>query len=112
MPQPLVWQRRQEMPPQWITTRPALVEGVERMDAVMICSQQRVGGTQRSPYAMNVDRRENRNYYSCEGFGHLARNCRNKRTGNRIGERRRLEYRRQRREKEGKEQSNLNREGD
>jgi len=30
---------------------------------------------------MDVDRRENRNCYTCEGFGHLARNCRNRGTG-------------------------------
>jgi len=89
-----VWQRRQEMPQQWATIGPAPIEGVERMDAVMIHPQQRVGSTQRSPYAMDVDRRENRNCYSCGGFRHLARNYRNRRTGNRIGEGRRLEYRR------------------
>jgi len=27
---------------------------------------------------MDVDRRENWNYYACRGFGHLARNCRNR----------------------------------
>jgi len=27
---------------------------------------------------MDVDRRENRNCYACGGFGHLARNCRNR----------------------------------
>jgi len=27
---------------------------------------------------MDVDRRENRNCYACEGFGHLARNCRSR----------------------------------
>jgi len=47
---------------------------------------------------MNMDRRENRNCYSCEGFGHLARNCRNKRTGMN----RRMEY---------EENSNLNGDG-
>jgi len=30
---------------------------------------------------MDVDRRENRNCYACEGFEHLARNCRNKGIG-------------------------------
>ena len=36
--------------------------------------------------------RNNRNCYSCGSFGHLDRNCRNRRTENRIGEGRRLEY--------------------
>ena len=30
---------------------------------------------------MDVDRRENRSYYTCGGFGHLARNYRNRRIG-------------------------------
>jgi len=41
---------------------------------------------------MDVDRRKNRNCYNYGGFGHLARNCRNRRIENRIGEGRRLEY--------------------
>jgi len=36
--------------------------------------------------------RENRNCYNCRGFGHLARNCRNRSTRGRIREGRRLEY--------------------
>jgi len=57
---------------------------------------------------MDVDRRENRNCYSCGGFRYLVRNCRNRRGGNRIGEGRRLEYR----SNEDKKQNNLNGEQD
>jgi len=61
---------------------------------------------------MEMDR-SNRNCYSCGGFGNLARNYRNRRTENRIGEGRRLEYRgnennRQRRIEGGNRQQNLN----
>ena len=57
---------------------------------------------------MDVDRRKNRNYYNCGGFGHLARNCK---IWNRIGEERRLEYeQRLRIERNG--QSDLNGERD
>jgi len=63
---------------------------------------------------MDVDQR-NRNCYNCEGFGHLARNCRNKGIENRIGERR-LEYvqnnRQRLRIEKGNGQNNLNRERD
>jgi len=56
---------------------------------------------------MEVDRKENRNCYSCRGFRHLARNCKNRRTENRIGEKR-LEYG----GNENNGQSNLKGEGD
>ena len=56
------------------TIEPVPMKGVERTDVVMIHPQQRIGGIQRSPYAIDVDRRENRNCYSCGGFGHLAWN--------------------------------------
>ena len=88
------------------------MEGVERTNVVMMWPQQRTEFAQRNLYAININRRENRNCYSCEDSGHLARNCRNRRTGNRIGEGRRLEYRgneRQGRVKEGNRE-NLNRE--
>ena len=81
------------MPPQQVITGPTLMEGIDRTEVVMVCPQQRTEVVQRNLYAMDMDRRENRNCYSCEGFGHLARNCRNRRTGNRIREERRLEYR-------------------
>ena len=38
---------------------PAPIEGVEKMNAVMVYSQQRVGFAQHNQYAMNIDRREN-----------------------------------------------------
>ena len=70
---------------------PALIEGVERTSVVMVCSNQRAWFAQQNLYAMEVDR-SNRNCYSCGGFGHLARNCRNRRTENRIGKGIRLKY--------------------
>ena len=48
---------------------------------------------------MDMDRRENRNCYAYGGFGHLARNCRNREMTNR------------RMEVEQDNNSNLNREG-
>ena len=83
LPRPLVWQRRQM--PQQATTGPAPMEGIERTNAVVVRGQgqgqgQSVGFPQRNPYAMDVDRRS-RNCYACGGFGHIARNCRNRETG-------------------------------
>jgi len=41
---------------------------------------------------MDIDRGKNWNCHNCGSFGHLARNFKNKRTENKIGEGRRLEY--------------------
>jgi len=72
----------QELPQQWVPTGPAPMEGVERTNAMMARPQQQGAGfSQRNPYAMDVDRRENRNCYTCGGFGHLVRNCRNRGIG-------------------------------
>jgi len=68
------------------------MEGVERTNAVIVCPTQRVEFAQHNLYAMNIDQ-GNRNCYNCREFEYLARNCRNRGTGNRIGKGRRLEYR-------------------
>jgi len=82
LPQPLGWQRRQPLPQQ-TTTGPAPMEGVERTNAATVTPQQRVGFPQRNPYAMDVDRRDNRTCFACGGFGHMARFCRNRGMANR-----------------------------
>jgi len=55
------------MPPQQATTGPALMEGIERMNAVVVRGQgqgQDAGGSPRwDSYAMEVDR--GRNCYTC-----------------------------------------------
>jgi len=57
---------------------PAPMEEVERTNMMMVNPQQRTEFPQRNSYAMDVDRRENRNCYTYGGFEHLARNCRNR----------------------------------
>jgi len=79
------------------------MEEVERTSAVMTHPQQRVGSTQINPYTIDVDRKKRRNCYNCRRFGYIARHCRNKRIGNKIGEGRRLKYR------ENKEQRRIER---
>jgi len=61
---------------------------------------------------MDVDRRENRNCYNYGEFGHMAKNYRNKEIGNRIGDRRRLEYGQRLMIEENNRQKNLNGERD
>ena len=73
---------------------PAPMEGIERMNAVVVREQEQGQGTEASPrrnsYAMEIDR--GRNCYTCGGFGHMARHCRNRRR-RRPMEERRVEYR-------------------
>ena len=73
------------------------MEGVERTNAAIVTPQQRAGFPQRNPYAMEVDRRENRTCFACGGFRHMARFCRNR------GMMRRMEV--------NQDNSNLNGEG-
>ena len=90
MPQPLVWQRRPEEPPQQVTIGSAPIEGVERINTVIMRGQEQgIGLSRRDPHAMEVDRR--RNCCACRGFGYMAYHCRNwGRT--RAADGRRLEY--------------------
>ena len=64
-----------------MTTEPALMEGVERTNAVVMRGQgQRMGvPPRRNPYAMEVD--QEKNCYVCRGFGHIAHHCRNRGRG-------------------------------
>ena len=82
LPRPLVWQRRQPLPQQ-ATTGPSPMEGVERTNAVVVRGVGQGQGVgippRQDPYAMEVDRK--RNCYTCRGFGHIARHCRNRGRG-------------------------------
>ena len=95
MPQPLVWQRR-PMPSQQAIIGPAPIEGVEKMNVVVVRdTEQRSGqGTGVSPrqdsYVMEVDK--GRNCYACRGLGHMAHHCRNWGQREKVAEGRRLKY--------------------
>ena len=89
LPRPLVWQRRQPLPQQ-ATTGPAPMEGIERTNAVVVRGQNAGIPPRRDPFAMEIDR--GRNCFACGGFGHMARNCRNRGTRGRVAENRRVEY--------------------
>ena len=77
--------------PQQATTGPAPMEGIERMNAVVVRGAGQGVGVppRRDPFAMEVD--QGRNCYACGGFGHMAHHCRNRGRG-RPMEGRRMEY--------------------
>jgi len=82
LPWPQVWPRRQKLPQQQVPTEPTPMKEVKRTNAAMARPQQQEAGfPPRNPYAMDVDRRENRSCYICGGFGYLARNCKNRGMG-------------------------------
>ena len=91
LPRPLVWQRRQPLPQQ-ATTGPAPMEGIERTNVVVVRGVGQGAGIppRRDPFAMEVDRGQN--CYACGGFGHMARNCRNRGMRGRVADNRRVEY--------------------
>jgi len=75
---------------------PAPIEGIKRTNAVVVrgsgvgVGQSMGAPLRRDPYAMEID--HGRNCYACEGFGHIARHCRNRSQRGRVAEGRRLEY--------------------
>ena len=95
LPRPLVWQRRQPLLQQ-VTTGPAPMEGVERTNVVVVreagaeIGQSRGTSPRQDPFAMEVD--QGWNCYACGGFGHMARNCRNRGQRGRVAENWRVEY--------------------
>ena len=65
------------------------MERVERTNTIMVNLNQQLEFVLRYDlYAIDVNRE--RNCYSCEGFGHLERNCRNREI---VGRGRQLKYR-------------------
>ena len=68
------------------------MEEVERTNAVVVRElEQGIGASlRRDPYTMEVN--HGRNCYTCGGFGHMARHCKNRRR-ERVIEERRVEYR-------------------
>ena len=62
--------------PQQATMGPAPMKGIERTNAVVVRGQGAGIPPRWDPFAMKVDR--GRNCYVCGGFGHMARNCRNR----------------------------------
>jgi len=85
---------------------PAPIEGVERTNVVVIRRAGQGAGVppRWDPFAMEIDR--GRNCYTCRGFGHMARHCRNRGRG-RLMEGRSIEYRGGRIEEINKQLNNL-----
>ena len=69
---------------------PALMEGVERTNAVMVRGTGQGLPPRRDPFAMEID--WGRNCFACGGFGHIACHYRNKGQRGRVVENRRVEY--------------------
>jgi len=81
---------------QQVTTGPALMEGVERTNTVVVRGSEQGAEvpSRRDLYVTEIDR--GRNCYACGGFGYIAHHCRNWEQRGRVAENRRLEYGRER----------------
>ena len=77
--------------PQQATIGPAPMEGIERMNAVVVRGTGQELPLRRDPFTMEIDR--GRNCFACRGFEHMARHCRNRGQRERVAENRRVEYR-------------------
>lgn len=56
-----MWQRRQKILPQQVTTELALIEGIERTNTVVVRGQEQGQGIEaprRDPYAMEIEQRK------------------------------------------------------
>ena len=80
--------------PQQATIGPAPMKVIKRTNAVVMRGsriEQSIGTPpKRDSFAMEID--QGRNCYTCRGFGHMARNCRNWSQRGRVAENRRVEY--------------------
>ena len=80
--------------PQQATNGPALMEGIERTNVVVVrgleVGQNEGAPPRRDPFAMDIDRGQN--CYACRGFGHMACHCRNRGQRGTIGNNKRVEY--------------------
>ena len=76
---PQIWPRRQEI--QQVLIRPTPIEEVERTNAEVVRNplqgqESGRGEMRRNSYAIEINK--SGNCYSCGGFGHLAKNYRNR----------------------------------
>ena len=78
--------------PQQVIIGPAPMEGIERINTVVVRGQGQGSGNplRWNPFAMEIDRE--RNCYACGGFGHMAHHCRNRGQRGRVVDNRRVEY--------------------
>ena len=71
---------------------PALMEGIERTNTVVVRGQGQGAGVppRQDPWTMDIDRE--RNCFACRGFGHMACHYRNRGQRGRVADNRRVEY--------------------
>ena len=68
------------------------MEGVERMNAVVVKGQGQDTGVPLRWDSFAIEMDQGWNCYTCRGFGHMARHCRNQGIKGRVADNRRVEY--------------------